>query len=81
MNEGLLAEGASLYDAQNISLMHHLYAGLKSHHIFKRDVDYIVRDNEVIIVDEHTGRMMPGRRWSDGIHQAVEAKEGCEDSI
>lgn len=73
--EGLLTEGASLYDASNISLMHHLYAGLKAHALFKRDVDYIVRDNQIMIVDEHTGRVMPGRRWSDGIHQAVEAKE------
>ena len=56
--------------------MHHLYAGLKAHALFKCDVDYIVRDDQVVIVDEHTGRIMPGRRWSDGIHQAVEAKEG-----
>ncbi len=75
VKEGLLAEGASLYDAQHIALMHHLYAGLKAHTLYKRDVEYIVRDGEVIIVDEHTGRVMPGRRWSDGIHQAVEAKE------
>ena len=75
VKEGLLKEGESLYDAHNIALMHHLYAGLKAHALFKRDVDYIVRDNQVIIVDEHTGRIMPGRRWSEGIHQAVEAKE------
>lgn len=76
VREGLLNEGESLYDVANIPLMHHLYAGLKAHALFKRDVDYIVRDGQVIIVDEHTGRTMPGRRWSDGIHQAVEAKEG-----
>lgn len=75
VKEGLLKPGESLYDASNISLMHHLYAGLKAHALFKRDVDYIVRDGQVVIVDEHTGRIMPGRRWSDGIHQAVEAKE------
>lgn len=74
--EGLLKSGESLYDAHNIALMHHLYASLKAHALFKRDVDYIVRDGQVIIVDEHTGRIMPGRRWSEGIHQAVEAKEG-----
>ncbi len=75
LKEKLLKEGESLYDAHNISLMHHLYAGLKAHALFKRDVDYLVADNQVVIVDEHTGRVMPGRRWSDGIHQAVEAKE------
>ncbi|MEJ2508882.1 MAG: preprotein translocase subunit SecA [Gammaproteobacteria bacterium] len=73
---GLLAEGESLYDAGNIGLMHHISAGLRAHALFQRDVDYIVRDNEVVIVDEFTGRTMPGRRWSDGLHQAVEAKEG-----
>lgn len=78
LQEGLLKTGESLYDAHNISLMHHLYAGLKAHALFKRDVDYIVRDNQVMIVDEHTGRIMPGRRWSDGIHQAIEAKEGVK---
>jgi preprotein translocase subunit SecA len=75
VKEGLLKAGESLYDAANITIIHHLYAGLKAHALFKRDVDYIVRDNQVIIVDEHTGRVMPGRRWSEGIHQAVEAKE------
>ncbi len=75
VREGLLKAGESLYDASNIALMHHLYAGLKAHALFQKDVDYIVRDNQVIIVDEHTGRIMPGRRWSEGIHQAVEAKE------
>jgi preprotein translocase subunit SecA len=73
---GLLAEGGSLYDASNISLMHHLNAALRAHALFRRDVDYIVRDDEVVIVDEFTGRTLPGRRWSEGLHQAVEAKEG-----
>ncbi len=73
---GLLKEGSSLYDLGNISLMHHLYAGLRAHALFQRDVDYIVKDDEVVIVDEHTGRLMAGRRWSDGLHQATEAKEG-----
>jgi preprotein translocase subunit SecA len=73
---GLLREGESLYDATNIRLMHHLNAALRAHAIYKRDVEYIVRNGEVIIVDEFTGRTMPGRRWSDGLHQAVEAKEG-----
>lgn len=72
---GLLKEGESLYDAQNIVLMHHVNAGLRAHTLFHRDVDYIVQQGEVVIVDEHTGRTMPGRRWSDGLHQAVEAKE------
>jgi preprotein translocase subunit SecA len=74
--DGLLAEGASLYDAANIRLMHHLTAALRAHALYKRDVEYIVRDGEIIIVDEFTGRTMPGRRWSDGLHQAIEAKEG-----
>jgi len=73
---GLLKEGESLYDAANIRLMHHLNSALRAHVLFQRDVDYIVQDNEVVIVDEFTGRTMPGRRWSDGLHQAVEAKEG-----
>src|SRR4029077_2182706 len=73
---GLLKEGESLYDANNIMLMHHLNAGLRAHALFQRDVDYIVQQGEVVIVDEHTGRSMPGRRWSDGLHQAIEAKEG-----
>jgi preprotein translocase subunit SecA len=75
---GLLREGESLYDPQNIRLMHHLNAALRAHAIYKRDVEYIVRGGEVIIVDEFTGRTMPGRRWSDGLHQAVEAKEGVK---
>jgi len=72
---GLLREGESLYDAANIRLMHHLNAALRAHALYRRDVEYIVRNGEVIIVDEFTGRTMPGRRWSDGLHQAVEAKE------
>ncbi|MDO8703570.1 MAG: preprotein translocase subunit SecA [Sulfuricaulis sp.] len=75
---GLLEPGSSLYDASNLILMHHLNAALRAHSLFKREVDYIVRDNEVIIIDEFTGRMMQGRRWSDGLHQAVEAKEGVK---
>ncbi|MFG6447018.1 preprotein translocase subunit SecA [Roseateles sp. BYS180W] len=73
---GLLVEGASLYDAGNITLMHHLYAALRAHHVFHRDQHYVVQNGEVTIVDEFTGRLMVGRRWSDGLHQAVEAKEG-----
>jgi len=73
---GVLSAGESLYDASNIRLMHHLNAALRAHGIFKREVDYIVKDGEVVIVDEFTGRTMTGRRWSDGLHQAVEAKEG-----
>ena len=71
----LLDPGESLYHASNIMLMHHVNAALKAHAMFHRDIDYIVKDNQVIIVDEHTGRTMPGRRWSEGLHQAVEAKE------
>lgn len=78
LQAGLLKEGESLYDANNIMLMHHLNAGLRAHALFQRDVEYIVQNDEVIIVDEHTGRTMPGRRWSDGLHQAVEAKEGVK---
>lgn len=76
MRSGLLETGSNLYDIANISLLHHLNAALRAHALFRREVDYIVKDNEVIIVDEFTGRMMTGRRWSDGLHQAVEAKEG-----
>jgi len=76
--EGLLQPGDSLYDPAHVHLMHHVYAAMRAHAIFKCDVDYIVADNQVVIVDEHTGRTMPGRRWSDGLHQAVEAKEGVE---
>jgi preprotein translocase subunit SecA len=73
---GLLAEGASLYDAASISLVHHLYASLRAQSLFHKDQHYVVRDEQIVIVDEFTGRMMTGRRWSDGLHQAVEAKEG-----
>jgi preprotein translocase subunit SecA len=73
---GLIPEGASLYDPANITLMHHLYAALRANHLYHRDQHYVVQDGEVIIVDEFTGRLMAGRRWSDGLHQAVEAKEG-----
>ncbi len=75
---GLLAEGASLYDPANISLMHHVYAALRANHLYHRDQHYVVQNGEVIIVDEFTGRLMTGRRWSDGLHQAVEAKEGVQ---
>lgn len=75
---GIMEEGESLYSPTNIMLMHHVTAALRAHVLFTRDVDYIVKDGEVIIVDEHTGRTMQGRRWSDGLHQAVEAKEGVE---
>ncbi|MFA6970954.1 MAG: preprotein translocase subunit SecA [Gallionella sp.] len=75
---GLLPPNGSLYDAANISLIHHLYAALRAHSLYHRDQNYVVQDGEVVIVDEHTGRLMSGRRWSDGLHQAVEAKEGVE---
>jgi preprotein translocase subunit SecA len=75
---GLLVEGASLYDPANITLMHHVYAALRARHLYNRDQHYVVQDGEVIIVDEFTGRLMTGRRWSDGLHQAVEAKEGVQ---
>ncbi|MDX1900424.1 MAG: preprotein translocase subunit SecA [Gammaproteobacteria bacterium] len=75
---GLLQAGESLYDSHNILLMHHLNAALRAYSIFHRDVDYIVQNGEAVIVDEHTGRTMPGRRWSDGLHQAIEAKEGVK---
>ena len=73
---GMLAAGDSLYSATNISLMHHVYAAIRAHALFQKDVDYVVKDGEIVIVDEFTGRTMPGRRWSEGLHQAVEAKEG-----
>jgi preprotein translocase subunit SecA len=78
LQDGLLREGESLYDPANIRLMHHLNAALRAHALYKRDVEYIVRNGEIIIVDEFTGRTMQGRRWSDGLHQAVEAKEGVK---
>lgn len=74
--QGLLPEDGNLYDAASISLLHHVNAALRAHALFQREVDYIVRDNEIIIIDEFTGRMMTGRRWSEGLHQAIEAKEG-----
>ena len=75
---GLIPAGSSLYDAHNISLVHHLYAALRAHSLFHRDQHYVVQNGEVVIVDEFTGRLMSGRRWSDGLHQAVEAKEGVQ---
>ncbi|MEQ1530296.1 MAG: preprotein translocase subunit SecA, partial [Methylococcales bacterium] len=75
VEHGLMMEGTSLYDASNIRLMHYLNASLRGHVLFKKDVDYIVQNNQVVIVDEFTGRVMPGRRWSEGLHQAIEAKE------
>jgi preprotein translocase subunit SecA len=78
VKEGLIGESESLYDAANIRLMHHLTAGLRAHRLYKRDVAYVVKDGEIVIVDEFTGRTMPGRRWSDGLHQALEAKEGVK---
>ena len=76
LEDGLLEEGESLYDAGNLKLLHHVHAALKAHVIYHRDVDYIVEDNQVILIDEHTGRTMAGRRLSEGLHQAIEAKEG-----
>ncbi|MFW8565192.1 preprotein translocase subunit SecA [Orrella sp. 11846] len=76
--KGLLPEGESLYDPRHISLLHHLMVALRAHNLFKRDQHYVIQNNEIVIVDEFTGRLMSGRRWSDGLHQAVEAKEGVE---
>jgi preprotein translocase subunit SecA len=78
VKEDILKEGDSLYDVNNISTMHYVFASLRAHTLFQRDVHYVVKDDEVMIVDEHTGRLMQGRRWSDGLHQAVEAKEGVK---
>ncbi|MBC8008044.1 MAG: preprotein translocase subunit SecA, partial [Prolixibacteraceae bacterium] len=78
VKNGLLPEGASLYDPANIMLMHHLYAAVRAHALYHRDQQYVVQNGEVVIVDEFTGRMMAGRRWSEGLHQAVEAKEGVK---
>ena len=75
---GLLPEGQSLYDPESTTVVHHVNQGLRAHKLFTKDKDYIVRDNEVVLIDEFTGRMMAGRRLSDGLHQAIEAKEGCE---
>ena len=76
--QGLIAPGASLYDPANISLMHHLYAALRANNLYHRDQHYVVQEGEIVIVDEFTGRLMAGRRWSEGLHQAVEAKEGVQ---
>ncbi len=78
LKQGLLGEGESLYDVANISLLHHVNAALRANVLFQKNVDYIIQDGQVVIVDEFTGRTMPGRRWSDGLHQAVEAKEGVK---
>ena len=75
---GILPKGSNLYDPANINLIHHVNSALKAHYIFIKDKEYVVKDNAITIVDEFTGRMMPGRRWSDGLHQAIEAKEGVE---
>ena len=76
IEKGLMQQGDSLFSAANITLLHHVMAALRAHKLFQKDVDYIVKDDEIVIVDEHTGRTMEGRRWSEGLHQAVEAKEG-----
>ncbi|MDW3118079.1 preprotein translocase subunit SecA [Roseovarius pacificus] len=76
-SRGLLEEGQSLYDPESTTIVHHVNQGLRAHKLFQKDKDYIVRDGEVVLIDEFTGRMMPGRRLSDGLHQAIEAKEGC----
>ncbi|MBA6342350.1 preprotein translocase subunit SecA [Colwellia sp. MB02u-10] len=78
LEKGLMQQGDSLFSAANITLLHHVMAALRAHKLFQRDVDYIVKDGEIVIVDEHTGRTMEGRRWSEGLHQAVEAKEGVD---
>jgi preprotein translocase subunit SecA len=78
LEKGLMQQGDSLYSAGNITLLHHVMAALRAHKLFQKDVDYIVKDGEIVIVDEHTGRTMEGRRWSEGLHQAVEAKEGVD---
>ena len=78
VNAGLLKEGDKLFSSENITLLHHVMAALRAHTLFKRDVDYVVEKGEVLIIDEHTGRKMVGRRWSEGLHQAIEAKEGVE---
>ena len=78
IERGLIAEGDSLYSAASITLLSHIYAALRAHKLYQKDIDYVVKENEVIIVDEHTGRTMEGRRWSEGLHQAVEAKENVK---
>ena len=77
INDGLLGSEDSLYQATNLGLVHHIHGALRAHHLFHRDVEYIVQNGQVILIDEHTGRTMPGRRLSEGLHQAIEAKEGC----
>ncbi len=77
LERGILPEGQSLYDPESTTIVHHVNQGLRAHKLFTKDKDYIVRDNQVVLIDEHTGRMMSGRRLSDGLHQAIEAKEGC----
>jgi len=76
LERGLMQQGESLFSASNITLLHHVYAALRAHNLFKKDVDYVIKDGQIVIVDEHTGRTMEGRRWSEGLHQAIEAKEG-----
>lgn len=78
IEQGLMPEDESLYSASNIALLHHIYAALRANTLFEKNVDYIVKDGEIVIVDEHTGRTMQGRRWSEGLHQAIEAKEGVK---
>ncbi len=78
VSAGMLSEGSTLYDFSNVGLVHHLHAALRANRLFQKDVDYIVHQGQIVIVDEFTGRMQPGRRWSDGLHQAVEAKEGVK---
>lgn len=81
MEKGFINENESLYSPTRISLLHHIYAALRAHKLFERDVDYIVKNGEIVIVDEHTGRTMAGRRWSDGLHQAIaEAKRRGSNS-
>ena len=77
---GLLAEGESLYSASNLNLLHHVTAAIRAHYLYQRNVHYIIHEGEVIIVDENTGRTMPGRRWSEGLHQAVEEKKVWKSS-
>jgi preprotein translocase subunit SecA len=80
LREAGLLKGESLYDIENVSVVHHVNQALRAHKLFQRDKDYIVKDDEVIIIDEFTGRMMPGRRYSEGLHQALEAKERVPSS-
>ena len=77
-SESLLQKNDSLYNSINLSLLHHIQSALKAHHLFSKNIEYIVKDKQVILIDEHTGRTMPGRRLSEGLHQAIEAKEGVK---